>query len=136
MIAAAQQQLADLGLTDRIDTVLADGGYWNHAQISALDRQGLTTIVSPQASYRTTPRRRARKQGTQADRIAAILATEDGQQLYRRRQQIVEPVFAHFKYLRGIDRLARRGLNACRAEWRLITATHNLLKLYRAPATA
>jgi hypothetical protein len=28
-------------------------------------------------------------------------------------------------------RFTRRGLAACRAEWRLTAATHNLLKLYR-----
>jgi hypothetical protein len=35
------------------------------------------------------------------------------------------------------DARLRRGLAACRTEWRLITATHNLLKLWTAtPATA
>jgi hypothetical protein len=50
--------------------------------------------------------------------------------LYRQRQAIVEPVFAQTKYNRRIDRFQRRGLWACRTEWRLITATHNLLKLW------
>jgi Transposase DDE domain len=52
---------------------------------------------------------------------------------------MVEPVFANIKYLRRIDRFQRRGLGACRAEWKLIAATHNLLKLWRAtqsPAAA
>jgi hypothetical protein len=30
-----------------------------------------------------------------------------------------------------IDRFKRRGLAASRSEWRLIAATHNLLKLHR-----
>ena len=30
------------------------------------------------------------------------------------------------------DRFLRRGLAACQAEWQLIAATHNLLKLWRA----
>jgi hypothetical protein len=65
--------------------------------------------------------------------------TPQGQARYRRRQQIVEPVFANIKYLRRVDRFQRRGLRACQAEWKLITATHNLLKLWRAtriPAAA
>src|SRR5437773_1167677 len=49
-----------------------------------------------------------------------------------RRQQIVEPVFAHTKCIRRTDRFLRRGLSACQAEWQLIAATHNLLKLWRA----
>jgi len=51
--------------------------------------------------------------------------------LYRRRQQIIAPVFANTKFLRAITRFQRRGLAACRAEWQLIAATHNLLKLWR-----
>jgi hypothetical protein len=47
------------------------------------------------------------------------------------------PVFANTRFNRGIDRFRRRGRAAVRPEWRLITATHNLLKLHRhAAATA
>jgi Transposase DDE domain len=137
MISAARYQLAAVGLADRLDVVLADHGYWNNAQISELHDQGLTTIVAPAADRRASPRRRDHvRHGPQVARINAILATDDGDRLYRRRKQIVEPVFGHIKYLRGIDRLARRGLRACKAEWQLIAATHNLLKLYRAPTPA
>jgi DDE family transposase len=44
---------------------------------------------------------------------------------------MVEPVFADTKFNRRIDRVLRRGRSAARSEWRLITATHNLLKLHR-----
>lgn len=44
---------------------------------------------------------------------------------------MIEPVFADTKFNRRIDRFQRRGRAACRSEWRLITATHNLLKLHR-----
>ena len=44
---------------------------------------------------------------------------------------MIEPVFAHIKYNRRVDRFQRRGLAACRAEWKLIAATHNLLKLWQ-----
>ena len=61
-----------------------------------------------------------------------MLSKPEGQALYRRRQQIVEPVFAHTKVIRRSDRFLRPGLAACQAEWKLIAATHNLLKLWRA----
>ena len=60
-----------------------------------------------------------------------VLASERGGELYRQRQPMIEPVFAHTKFNRGIDRFRRRGRAAVRTEWRLITATHNLLKLHR-----
>jgi hypothetical protein len=52
---------------------------------------------------------------------------------------MIEPVFAQVKFNRKIDRFQRRGRAAARSEWRLIAATHNLLKLHNhqtAPAAA
>jgi hypothetical protein len=44
---------------------------------------------------------------------------------------MIEPVCAHTKFNRRMDRFQRRGRSAARSEWRLMTATHNLLKLYK-----
>jgi Transposase DDE domain len=41
-----------------------------------------------------------------------VLATELGAQLYRRRQALVEPVFADLKFNRKIERFQRRGRSA------------------------
>ena len=60
-----------------------------------------------------------------------VLATERGGELYAQRQTMIEPVFAHTKFNRRCDRFLRRGRAACRSEWRLINATHNLLKLWK-----
>jgi hypothetical protein len=60
-----------------------------------------------------------------------VLATPDGRALYRRRQATIEPVFGQLKFNRQITRFRRRGRAACRSEWRLIAATHNLRKLHR-----
>jgi Transposase DDE domain len=60
-----------------------------------------------------------------------VIATEVGGELYSKRQCMVEPVFAQIKTNRRIDRFKRRGRAAVRSEWRVIAATHNLLKLHR-----
>jgi hypothetical protein len=60
-----------------------------------------------------------------------LLATDFGGELYAKRQGMIEPVFAHTKFNRGINRFQRRGRATCRSEWRLIAATHNLVKLHR-----
>jgi len=44
---------------------------------------------------------------------------------------MIEPVFAQIKVGLRAGRFQRRGLAACRSEWRLMAATHNLLKLHR-----
>lgn len=60
-----------------------------------------------------------------------MLATDWGKHLYLRRQGMVEPVLGQVKSNRGANRFLRRGRSAVRSEWRLLTATHNLLKLHR-----
>jgi transposase len=132
MVALTSETLQAAGIDQPVGVVLADGGYWNSSAISDVRDQGTDVLIPTKARRRTRPRRLAPKQGREAQRIEAVLSTQEGQALYRRRQQIVEPVFAHTKVIRRSDRLLRRGLAACQAEWKLIAATHNLLKLWRA----
>jgi hypothetical protein len=60
-----------------------------------------------------------------------VLASDWGKQLYLRRQGSVESVFGQIKANRGVRRFQRRGRLAVWSEWRLLTATHNLLKLHQ-----
>jgi hypothetical protein len=62
------------------------------------------------------------------------LASDIGKRMMRLRATTVEPLFGQTKHARGIRRFTRRGLPAAQAEWKLIAATSNLLKLYRAHA--
>ena len=132
MVECAISELARAGIDEQIGAILADGGYWNAAQIAATRARQIDVLVPAKNRRRTQPRKNAPPRGEEARRIEAILDTPEGQARYRRRQQIVEPVFANIKYLRRIDRFQRRGLRACQAEWKLIASTHNLLKLWRA----
>lgn len=132
MIDQAAMTLQAAGVEDRVGTVLADGGYWNSPQITQLGHDGIAAIVPTKAATRTKARMLSPRQGPEAERIEALLGTPEGAALYQRRQHMIEPVFGNTKFNRRIARFHRRGLPACRAEWRLIAATHNLLKLYRA----
>lgn len=134
MIDAARDALAAAGAAGP-KMVLADAGYWSAPDIYTLTGHGLTVLVPPDAHTATGPNRS--RTGGLYDQMRERLDTEEGRRLYRRRQTTIEPIFGHTKHNRGLDRFRRRGLAACRAEWRLITATHNLLKLYKtAPASA
>ncbi len=73
------------------------------------------------------------------ERMKQRLKTEAGQALYKMRKAIVEPVFGQIKAARRIRNFLLRGLAKAGAEWKLICATHNLLKLFRSghrPQTA
>jgi len=77
---------------------------------------------------------RRRRSGTTVSLTTTMIATLDtprGKRLYNKRAATIEPVFAQIKHNRGIRTLSRRGLTAVDSEWKLICATHNLLKLWR-----
>ena len=132
MVHAARHELAAVGANGP-ETVLADAGYWTNHDIQQLTEHGLTVLVPPDAHSRTEPL--PAKRGGHYQRMRDRLAAPDGAALYRRRMTMIEPIFGHTKANRRIERFQRRGLNAVRAEWRLIAATHHLLKLHTA-ATA
>jgi transposase len=135
MITAARHELAATGAPDGPGVVLADAGYWSAPDIRTLAGQGMTVLVPPDAHTRS--RANPSRIGGLYDQMRARLQTDDGRRLYRRRQTTIEPIFGQTKFNRRAERFRRRGLAACKSEWRLITATHNLLKLYNAaPAIA
>lgn len=88
--------------------------------------------VTPGAvQHRLRQRRKGEPDSATSDMMAK-LSTPDGKRIYRKRAASIEPVFGQIKHNRGITRLSRRGLAAVDSEWKLICATHNLLKMWRA----
>ena len=130
MARAAEEELTKAGVTEKPELVLADAGYWNRPQIDELERSGTRVLCPPDADSRKAPTKI--RSGPDYERMRRRLRQPEAEEAYRRRQQMIEPVFAQIKLRQRAARFSRRGLSACRAEWRLTAATHNLLKLYRA----
>jgi Transposase DDE domain/Transposase domain (DUF772) len=129
MIEATNNELQAIGVTETPSVAVADTGYWHEEQIDNVVSNGTQVLIPPDAGKRGTPRR-----GWGGGRYAwmrTVLATDYGGGLYRRRKAMVEPVFAQTKHNRRINSFQRRGRSAARSEWRLITATHNLMKLHK-----
>jgi transposase len=129
MVQSALHELTATGVTETPGAVLADAGYWKNEAIEALCAEGIPTLVAPDADRRKQPR--PGRRGGPYDFARRVLATDWGSELYLRRQGSIEPVFGQIKSNRGANRFLRRGRSAVRSEWRLLTATHNLLKLHR-----
>ena len=126
MVSAAQSELTAAGVTDALEVVVADAGYWHEKQMEAVINDGIQVLIPPDAG-----KRRGARPGWDGGRYAhmrRVLETELGGALYRKRKAMIEPVFANTKFNRRIDRFQRRGRSAARSEWRLMTATRNLLK--------
>ena len=139
MIAATEKALHDAGASQAIGAVVADAGYMSDQNLADADAAGPELLIAATTAHtqriaqkeKGAPRGRIPKAATPRQRMARKLLTKRGQGLYRMRAQTVEPVFGQIKDPRGIRRFMRRGLGACQSEWRLISATHNLLKLFR-----
>ncbi len=129
MICAALGELERAGVTDRPRVALADVGYWNEQHMDeVIANKHIEVLIPPDSAGRAHPR-----PGWTGGRYAwmrTVLANH-GKLIYRRRIQMIEPVFAHTKHNRRINRFHRRGRTAVRTEWRLLMATHNLSKLHR-----
>lgn len=130
IVQAAERELQAAGITERPGVILADAGYWHQQQMQQITASGIPVLIPPDAGNRKGTR--PGWDGGPYAFMRSVLATELGKTLYRKRQALVEPVFGHTKHNRKIDRFQRRGRAAALSEWRLIAATHNLMKLHTA----
>jgi hypothetical protein len=124
MVGSAQAELASAGVIEAPSIVLADAGYWHQQQMEAIVDRGMQVLIPPDAS-----KRKGSRPGWDGGLYAfmrRVLSSDHGGGLYAKRRGMIEPVFAQTKHNRGMTRFHRRGRAAVRAEWRLLTATHNL----------
>jgi transposase len=127
MVDATQRELAIVG-AESPAVVVADAGYWHKRQMENVVCRGIQVLIPPDSGLRKSAR--PGWDGGLYAFMRRVLSTDQAKALYRKRQATVEPVFGQMKFNRGFDRFRRRGRSACRSEWRLFGASHNLLKLH------
>ncbi|MGN6170201.1 MAG: transposase, partial [Solirubrobacteraceae bacterium] len=116
MISAAVGEMDRAGVPQRPEVALADAQYWNEEHIDqVVANQHIQVLIPPDASGRKQPR--PGWKGGRYDWMRTVLGSEQGRGLYRRRIQMIEPVFGHTKHNRGVTRFLRRGRSAVRTEW-------------------
>jgi hypothetical protein len=122
--------------------VTADSGYFSEAQVTDRRLEGIDLWVAPdrqkhgeQMPVATAPPVESppglSPTLSPAQAMRHKLQTPPGRAIYKMRKAVVEPVFGQIKEQRGFRKFLLRGLLNVQAEWKLICATHNLLKLYR-----
>jgi transposase len=133
LIPMLEQVVINMGR--KPDRVSADAGYWSEANatdpaVTGIDLHIATGRIKHgeviEAASGPPPENATPKQA-----MAHKLRTETGRATYKMRKAIVEPVFGQIKERRGFRRFSLRGLTNVRAEWKLVCATANLLKLFR-----
>ena len=120
----------------------ADAGYFSEEQLTDKRVEGIELYVAtgkqkhgeeepPDAMEHGDLSAVPVKSDSEKEKMKQRLKTGAGRTLYKMRKAIVEPVFGQIKAARGIRALLLRGIGKVQAEWKLICATHNLLKLFR-----
>jgi Transposase DDE domain len=131
MIAATRASLDRAGQNELVGVMLFDAGYLSEANITT---DGPDRLIATGKAWKL--KRTAPTSGLPPDDASPLdamehrLRTPEGAATYALRQHTVEPVFGTIKEERGYRRFTRRGLAAVQAEWKLITAAHNLRKLF------
>ena len=123
----------------RPETVLADNGYANGAEVAALEASGIEALVSTSAEgrrrthdFRPVKALPAAKE-PKADWLKAMaekLASEEGRASYKLRRQTVEPVFGVIKAVLGFAGFSLRGLEKVEGEWTLVALAYNCKRLH------
>jgi len=121
----------------------ADAGYYSEQSVTDPKLEEIDLFVAPDRQHQgeEVPSATGSPPGEtgRAEQMRQKLRTAEGQAVYKLRKAVVEPVFGQIKEERGFRRFLLRGRVKVEAEWKMICATHNLLKLFRSgwsPQTA
>jgi hypothetical protein len=113
----------------------ADNGYFSEPNVTDAQLREIDLFVAPDrqkhGEKRPTTTGPPPPGASVAEQMRHKLRTPAGRAVYKLRKAVVEPVFGQIKEARGFRRFLLRGLAKVQAEWKMICATHNLLKLFR-----
>ena len=114
-----------------------DAGYASKQNIAYLKKRKIDAYIAcgrEKHGLHDDPLPRGRIPGslTALQMMRRKVRTLKGRRLYARRKAIVEPVIGQIKHATGFRQFRLRGHPKVRAEWFLVSAGHNLKKLFRA----
>lgn len=126
------------GVSENIKAFTADAGYFSEANVEVLERHDRVDdayIATGRLKHheRVIPAATGRIPAglSVKEKMARKLRTKKGRAEYARRKAMAEPPFGQIKHCRGFRQFLLRSMEKMKAEWNLLTLTHNLLKLFR-----
>jgi transposase len=121
----------------RIETLLADNGYFSEANVLACTAANIAPLIAtgrqrhhPSWRERFAAAPPAPETPTPVEAMAWQLRTPQGKQLYALRKQTPEPVFGIIKSVMGFRQFLLRGLACVRGEWSLVTMSWNIKRMH------
>lgn len=139
MLESTSKSLVEAGIADKVEAMACDAGYCSDANIETNGNKETELYIATKKDWKQN--KELRKEEVLPDQIPEGLGYKDameyklmtakGKEIYGKRKIIIEPIFGQIKDCRKIRSFMMRGIKLASAEWKLICATHNLLKLFR-----
>jgi transposase len=121
----------------KVNTLLADTGYFSAANVTACDAAGVDPLIAmgrqphhPPVGELFCDDPLAPENPTPVEAMAHRLKTREGRDLYALRKQIPEPVFGIIKSIMGFRQFMLRGIDKVQGEWKLVTMAWNMKRLF------
>ncbi len=121
----------------KVDTLLADTGYFSAANVAACEVAGINPLIAmgrqphhPPVGELFCDDPLAPENPTPVEAMAHRLKTREGRDLYALRKQTPEPVFGIIKSVMGFRQFLLRGIDKVRGEWSLVTMAWNMKRMF------
>jgi hypothetical protein len=125
------------GELGKIETLLADNGYFSEGNVNGCAAQGIEPVIAmgreahhPSLGERFAEDPPAPDNPTPLEAMRHRLQTKEGKKRYALRKQTPEPVFGIIKSVLGFRQFMLRGLDKVRGEWSLVTMAWNLKRMF------
>jgi hypothetical protein len=122
----------------RVETLLADNGFFSEANVEATREAGIEPLIAlgREAHHLPLVERMevARPPGAGATALAEMayrLKTPEGRARYGKRKSTVEPVFGQTGHVLGFRQFMLRGFDHISGEWTLVTMAYNIRRLFQ-----
>src|SRR5271156_4994991 len=119
------------------ETLLADTGYFSEGNVKACAAAGSDPRIAqgrqmhyPPLEERSAADPPAPDRPTPVQAMGHRLKTTAGKALYALRKQTPEPVFGIIKSVMGFRQFSMRGLEKVRGEWKLVTMSWNIKRMF------
>ena len=126
MLPRLDEVEADYGASP--ETVLADAGYCNEADLASLEARGVDAYVALGREGNKAVAVNAKAHPART-RMANKLATPDGRARYAKRKWLSEAPNGWIKQALGFRRFSVRGLDQARGEWALVCLALNIKRM-------
>lgn len=121
----------------KVDTMLADAGYYSDGNVASCEKFGIEPYIPPNREKHNQPLvsrfvnpTLLTEDAEPVDKMRNKLKTVEGRKVYAQRKSTVEPVFGIIKHVLGFRQFFLRGLEAVSGEWTLVSIAWNIKRMF------